>query len=327
MPLFMQGRVLLEPEPERYSSFASGAVPAASQPLADDPAVRAVFRNEAVIRRAGGVECLESWLLREKGCQWPHSDWHSENITTMRHAPGAIRLCWHCDNQLCDQTSESLGQLAQQNLTAWMIDAIRHAISGTQERELSLAELCWWAACNQVVDALPEAVSRRALGLPIEKIRSVYRESDIVPGELTATSIMKQRTKNIVPSSYAHQRKKTPQEKTVVSITVDPESPAQYLQRQKPQREEMPRYTRWVKTQKCMTCGNQADDPHHIIGHGLGGMGTKADDLFVIPLCRKCHNGLHAGVKEFEEKHGSQLLLLIRFLIHARNSGVLKWKA
>lgn len=57
MPLFMQGRVLLEPEPERYSSFASGAVPAASQPLADDPAVRAVFRNEAVIRRAGGMGC------------------------------------------------------------------------------------------------------------------------------------------------------------------------------------------------------------------------------------------------------------------------------
>ncbi|EFB5407198.1 hypothetical protein FOE36_11570 [Escherichia coli] len=53
MPLFMQGRVLLEPEPERYSSFASGAVPAASQPLADDPAVRAVFRNEAVIGSHG----------------------------------------------------------------------------------------------------------------------------------------------------------------------------------------------------------------------------------------------------------------------------------
>ncbi|EBZ8678395.1 cons domain protein, partial [Salmonella enterica subsp. enterica serovar Typhimurium] len=26
MPLFMQGRVLLEPEPEQFSSFASGAV-------------------------------------------------------------------------------------------------------------------------------------------------------------------------------------------------------------------------------------------------------------------------------------------------------------
>lgn len=60
MPLFMQGRVLLEPEPERYSSFASGAVPAASQPLADDPAIRAVFRNEAVIRRAGVWNVLKA---------------------------------------------------------------------------------------------------------------------------------------------------------------------------------------------------------------------------------------------------------------------------
>ncbi|EIV9095498.1 DUF968 domain-containing protein, partial [Escherichia coli] len=190
-----------------------------------------------------------------------------------------------------------------------------------------LAELSWWAVCNQVVDALPETVLRRSLGLRAEKIRSVYRESDIIPGEQTATGILKQRTKNIALPPHAHQQQNPPQEKTVVSIAVDPESPAQYLQRQKPQREEMPVYTRWVKTQKCMTCVNQADDPHHIIGHGLGGMGTKADDLFVIPLCRKCHNELHAGVKDFEEKHGSQLLLLIRFLMHARNSGVLKWKA
>ncbi|WP_149015480.1 DUF968 domain-containing protein [Escherichia coli] len=168
MPLFMQGRVLLEPEPERYSSFASGAVPAASQPLADDPAVRAVFRNEAVIRRAGGVECLESWLLREKGCQWPHSDWHSENMTTMRHAPGAIRLCWPC-------------------------------------------------AC----------------------------------------------------------------------------------------------------------CGKPADDPHHLIGHGQGGMGTKAHDLFVLPLCRKHHDELHADTVAFEEKYGSQLELIFRFIDRALAIGVL----
>ncbi|WP_428844811.1 antitermination protein [Salmonella enterica] len=126
MPLFMQGRVLLEPEPERYSSFASGAVPAASQPLADDPAVRAVFRNEAVIRRAGGVECLESWLLREKGCQWPHSDWHSENMTTMRHAPGAIRLCWHCDNQLRDQFTERLESMATDNCARWVLSVHCH---------------------------------------------------------------------------------------------------------------------------------------------------------------------------------------------------------
>ena len=328
MPLFMQGRVLVEPEPKSMRSLPSGVVPAVRQPLAEDKSLLPFFSNERVIRAAGGAGALSDWLLRHvKSCQWPHGDYHHSETVIHRYGTGAMVLCWHCDNQLRDQTSESLEQLAHQNLSAWMIDVIRHAISGAQERELSLAELSWWAVCNQVVDALPEVALRRSLGLRAEKIRSVYRESDIIPGEQTATSILKQRTKNLAPLLHAHQQQNPQQEKTVVSIVVDPESPAQYLQRQKPQREEMPVYTRWVKTQKCMTCVNQADDPHHIIGHGLGGMGTKADDLFVIPLCRKCHNELHAGVKDFEEKHGSQLLLLIRFLMHARNSGVLKWKA
>ncbi|EFO3833317.1 hypothetical protein DM617_27310 [Escherichia coli] len=328
MPVFHNTRVLVEPEPKSMRNLSSGVVPAVRQPLAEDKSLLPFFSDERVIRAAGGAGALSDWLLRHvKSCQWPHGDYHHSETVIHRYGTGAMVLCWHCDNQLRDQTSESLGQLAQQNLTSWMIDVIRHAINGTQERELSLAELSWWAVCNQVADVLPEAVLRRSLGLRAEKIRSVYRESDIIPGEQTATSILKQRTKNIALPPHTHQQQNPPQEKTVVSIAVDPESPAQYLQRQKPQREEMPVYTRWVKTQKCMTCGNQADDPHHIIGHGLGGMGTKADDLFVIPLCRKCHSELHAGVKDFEEKHGSQLLLLIRFLMHARNSGVLKWKA
>ncbi|EFC2807217.1 DUF968 domain-containing protein [Escherichia coli] len=327
MQVFHNPRVLVEPEPKSMRGLPSGVVPAVRQPLAEDKSFLPFFSDERVIRAAGGAGALSDWLLRHaKSCQWPHGDYHHSEIVIHRYGTGAMVLCWHCDNQLRDQTSESLGQLAHQNLSAWMIDVIRHAMNGTQERELSLAELSWWAVRNQVADALPEVVLRRSLGLRAEKIRSLYRESDIVLGEQTATSILKQRTKNLAPLPHAHQQN-PPQEKTVVSIAVDPESPAQYLQRQKPQREEMPVYTRWVKTQKCMTCGNQADDPHHIIGHGLGGMGTKADDLFVIPLCRKCHNELHAGVKDFEEKHGSQLLLLIRFLMHARNSGVLKWKA
>lgn len=328
MPVFHNTRVLVEPEPKSMRNLPSGVVPAARQPLVEDKTLLPFFSNARVIRAAGGAGALSDWLLRHiKSCQWPHGDYHHSETVIHRYGTGAMVLCWHCDNQLRDQTSESLGQLAHQNLSAWMIDVIRHAMNGSQERELSLAELSWWAVRNQVADALPEAVLRRSLGLRAEKIRSVYSESDIIPGEQTATSILKQRTKNLAPLPHAHQQQNPPQEKTVVSIAVDPESPAQYLQRQKSQREEMPVYTRWVKTQKCMTCGNQADDPHHIIGHGLGGMGTKADDLFVIPLCRKCHSELHAGVKDFEEKHGSQLLLLIRFLMHARNSGVLKWKA
>ncbi|HGU8992508.1 TPA: DUF968 domain-containing protein, partial [Escherichia coli] len=291
--IFHNPRVLVEPEPKSMCGLPSGVVPAVRQPLAEDKSLLPFFSNERVIRAAGGAGALSDWLLRHiKSCQWPHGDYHHSETVIHRYGTGAMVLCWHCDNQLCDQTSESLEQLAHQNLSAWMIDVIRHAISGTQERELSLAELSWWAVCNQVADALPESVLCRSLGLPVEKIRSVYRESDIVPGEQTATSILKQRTKNIALPLHVHQQQPPLQEKTLVSIAVDPESPAQYLQRQKPQREEMPVYTRWVKTQKCMTCGNQADDPHHIIGHGLGGMGTKADDLFVIPLCRKCHNEL-----------------------------------
>ncbi|HCN6997255.1 TPA: DUF968 domain-containing protein, partial [Escherichia coli] len=314
MQVFHNPRVLVEPEPKSMRGLPSGVVPAVRQPLAEDKSLLPFFSDERVIRAAGGAGALSDWLLRHvKSCQWPHGDYHHSETVIHRYGIGAMVLCWHCDNQLRDQTSESLGQLAHQNLSAWMIDVIRHAVNGTQERELSLAELCCWASVNDVVDAMTENMARRILKLPGEKIRSVYRESDIVPGEQTAISILKQRTKNIAPLPHAHQQQNPPQEKTVVSIAVDPESPAQYLQRQKPQREEMPVYTRWVKTQKCMTCGNQADDPHHIIGHGLGGMGTKADDLFVIPLCRKCHSELHAGVKDFEEKHGSQLLLLIRF--------------
>lgn len=93
-----------------------------------------------------------------------------------------------------------------------MIDVIRHAMNGSQERELSLAELSRWAVRNQVADALPEAVLRRSLGLRAEKIRSMYRESDIVPGEQTATSILKQRTKILrrclTPTSKTRHRKR-----------------------------------------------------------------------------------------------------------------------
>uniref|UniRef100_UPI00207B3D32 DUF968 domain-containing protein n=1 Tax=Escherichia coli TaxID=562 RepID=UPI00207B3D32 len=84
-----------------------------------------------------------------------------------------------------------------------------------------------------------------------------------------------------------------------------------------------PQYTRWVKTQPCACCGMPADDPHHLIGHGQGGMGTKAHDLFVLPLCRKHHNELHTDTVAFEEKYGSQLELIFRFIDRALAIGVL----
>ncbi|EKH03620.1 hypothetical protein ECFRIK920_3092 [Escherichia coli FRIK920] len=52
-------------------------------------------------------------------------------------------------------------------------------------------------------------------------------------------------------------------------------------------------------------------------------MGTKAHDLFVLPLCRKHHDELHADTVTFEEKYGSQLELIFRFIDRALAIGVL----
>ncbi|EDA5207397.1 hypothetical protein CC578_20790 [Salmonella enterica subsp. enterica serovar Thompson] len=304
MPLFMQGRVLLEPEPEQYSSFACGAVPAVSQPLADDPAVRDVFRNESVIYRAGGLDSLESWLLRGNGCQWPHSDWHSEQMTTMRHAPGAIRLCWHCDNLLREQFTEWLESIAVENTTKWVLSVVCRDLGFDDMHAVTLPELCWWMVRNDLAEVLPESAAREALRMPKAIVQSATRESEIVPS-VPATSIVQDKAKK------------------VLALRVDPESPESFMLRPKRRRWVNERYTRWVKSQPCACCGKQADDPHHLIGYGQGGMGTKAHDLFVLPLCRTHHNELHADTVAFEEKYGSQLELIFRFIDRALAIGVL----
>lgn len=54
------------------------------------------------------------------------------------------------------------------------------------------------------------------------------------------------------------------------------------------------KYLKWVKSLPCCNCGAQADDPHHLIGVGhMGGMGTKAPDSMVMPVCRHCHTAIH----------------------------------
>ncbi len=146
-----------KPEPERYSSFASGAVPAASQPLADDPAVRAVFRNEAVIRRAGGVECLESWLLCAKRlpvASFQLAQRHHHNA----HTRLATRLCWHCDNQLRDQFTERLESMATDNCARWVLSVVRRDLGFDDSHVVTMPELCWWLVRNDLaVNVRPEA--------------------------------------------------------------------------------------------------------------------------------------------------------------------------
>lgn len=65
-------------------------------------------------------------------------------------------------------------------------------------------------------------------------------------------------------------------------------------------------YTRWVKRLPCCACNMPADDPHHIYGVLSKGTSTKVPDYLTIPLCRPCHDELHADVEAWEEKHGTQ---------------------
>ncbi|WP_425299735.1 DUF968 domain-containing protein [Providencia rettgeri] len=110
--------------------------------------------------------------------------------------------------------------------------------------------------------------------------------------------------------------------KPVIRLPVDPEPPASFMKKPKLQRWESEKYLKWVKSQPCCICNSIAHDAHHLIGHGQGGMGTKAHDLFTIPLCRVHHSELHKDPNGWEREHGSQLIFLIRFLDRSAALGV-----
>lgn len=302
---FRRGRMLLENEPERLAGMPNGELPPAEQPLAEDPALAGVFENDAVLRRAGGIGGLESWLMKSGECQWPHESWHAENITTLRHAPGALRLCWHCDNLLREQTTEQLAHMARANCAAYILTTARRELGFDDSHTLTLPEFCWWLARNGLTDALPEDAARQVLRMPKPVIRSVTRETELVPGERLGREIVAEVAKQ------------------VVKITADPDTPNAQMKLPKSRRLVIPKYISWVKTQPCAACGMPADDAHHVIGHGQGGMGTKAHDFHVIPLCRADHRELHADPKAWEQKHGSQLYLVYRTQHKAAAIGVL----
>lgn len=86
------------------------------------------------------------------------------------------------------------------------------------------------------------------------------------------------------------------------------------------------KYLAWVRKQPSAISGRPADDAHHIIGHGLGGMGTKPSDLLTFPLTRDEHMELHhIGWLAWEEKHGSQWRYAAETLADYLTSGEVIW--
>ncbi|MGF6424524.1 hypothetical protein ABIE11_004060 [Lelliottia sp. 489] len=314
MELFTAGRILIERQPESMAEYQTGRVPDARQPLEDNEQLRSFFLNEKVLIAAGGISGLDYWLLKYGGgnCQYAHSDYHYHELTIMHHEPGSILLCGYCDNQLREQRTEALAELARRNLIAFVLDSIRICLGIDKSREISLAELSWWAVRKSVTDALPECCAREVLRLPEES--EIGRESDITPA-VTATSILGELVSAVdLPDTLTE---------PLVVVIVDPAPPQSFMRRPKRLRWENRDYLNWVKTQPCECCQQQSDDPQHLIGWGQGGMATKAHDIFSIPLCRKHHTELHNDRLAFERKYGSQLEMIKNVLDRAFALGVL----
>jgi hypothetical protein len=84
-------------------------------------------------------------------------------------------------------------------------------------------------------------------------------------------------------------------------------------------------YLNYVGSLPCVVCGCEpAGEAHHVIDSGIGGgMGTKASDIFVFPLCRIHHTWLHDDVDKFEEKFGDQWMWVCLTIHQAITEGVL----
>lgn len=220
-----------------------------------------------------------------------------------------VRLCWHHENQLREQSVKGLEDIAKQNVANWLLERVRLHFLFESNHQLSLPELCWWALMHDVYDLLPESVDRFSMKLSSEHIKpGIKKESQIV-WESSPRELINRHFDKLKP---------------ILTISVDPEPPAGFMLRPKLTRWISENYTRWIKSQDCVGgCGRNADNPHHIIDYGFGGTGIKPHDIFTIPMCRFCHQKLHQNVSIWEGENGSQLQHLVRTLNRAFGLGAI----
>lgn len=340
-------RIMICDVPRQLENTPAGEIPDSGQWLAQDEALQSFFSDSRVINAAGGPEGLSRWVSRIPDCQCADTGAggdHVVNLTTAQTQDGgAVRLCHACDNVHYMKGYRDLSDIITRNRAEWIVDYAHMSLRLEREHQVTLPELFCWAVLRGVTDAIPTNVIRRFASLPEDEVLTgTIKEADINPWQLSARQtvqiVEKKAVEGIVsipPDIYTVPNAKklikdsglnetaTGRAKPVLVLAANDDPPAGYMRKPKMQRLELPEYTRWVKRQPCCGCGNASDDPHHIIDHGFGGTGTKACDLLVIPLCRVCHDALHADTRAWEEQNGSQLLWLARTLARATGIGAI----
>jgi len=304
---FSSKRLLITDAPADLHTVPDGLVPAEAQSLSQDPRLANFLSSPAVIAKVGGKDALALWVKRHRACQCPdyNGEFHHHELVQVPRGRGVVCLCWAHDNEFREKESPKLDATALANAAEFVTEAIRHRNNLPEGRHLTLGELCWWAVSKGLVHLLPEEIICAALGMKYKPPGGQRKEADVDPWERHPSEVL---ANNIKP---------------VLALAIDPETPETFMRLPKARKFSAPAYTRWVKTQPCCGCDEQADDPHHIIGSGFGGMGIKASDFHVIPLCRRCHDALHANTSKWEEEHGSQAELVLKTQERALAMGVI----
>ncbi|OCG72975.1 DUF968 domain-containing protein [Gilliamella sp. Occ4-3] len=297
-------RIIISQSGEEYAGIKSGIIQD-EQPLLNNKYIDPFILHDTVVDKLKNLYNFDYFLNQRYKCQLEDGEYCHHELVNEKVGNSAIRVCWHHNKDLV--IDDNVKTLAKRNLKKFLIECVINQLKHDSNHLLSIQELAWWAVINQLHELIPENMARLLHNRPIEEIKSVYKESDLVASDDRSAPMLRTEISNAFNCMATLT-------KPIRKIAVDPESPESFMLRPKMRRWESAKYTQWVKAQPCVCCGKQADDPHHIIGYGQGKMGGKAHDIFTLPLCREHHNELHRGVEAWEQTHGSQILLLVQFL-------------
>ncbi|WHP46391.1 DUF968 domain-containing protein [Mannheimia bovis] len=306
-------RTLLQPAPTDLATVKSGKVANFSENSTACKELAAFAKSENVRKKLNepNKHSKELPYLRFvksiQTCQCRDGKYcHTEKVL-VENKNGAIHLCWHHDKMRMNGeiSQDTLLTLSDKNWENFVAQQIRLTLRKTQSTTIEFADLVLFASIKGLLNELDDNALQLFLGYPTLNNSGFSRESNIGFDD--------------VPSARANLKKWT----ETLKLKVEPEPLAAFMAKPKLQRFECRKWLQYVKAQPCVCCGQQADDPHHLIGYG-GAMGSKKHDLFTLPLCRIHHDELHHNVAKFEANYGSQSDLFVKVLDRALGLGALE---
>ena len=246
-------------------------------------------------------------LRRSHRCQAGGSGECHQQFSTHQSPDGPVRLCWLHAQEHEQIPAHHMRQMANENRARFGLGMVLGSFGLQSSHIVTIPELLVYLSRQGRSDLLPVEAMRRMLGREPDmkwSQRGGYVDTDAA----------------YLPRLDAEVARISD---PIIKLVADDEAPLTFIPRPKPIYWTNKKYLRWVKQQACCVCDKPGDDPHHMIGHGQGKMGGKAHDLLAIPLCRQCHNELHADMWTWERAHGPQSLYLQRTLDKALSLGVI----